>query len=323
MGLLSVLSSCLTVVEQSQFVRIDSAAISHLLNNNSPFEIAVPPQGPAPYHYCDGTGVTAEWIFVLDTVNHCFWPEAGSPLWTVHYGYEALSGYWTLAASLKRAMEENIPIHQAKILSTLDPQTLTHIFRGSGKIPLFEEGLTNLREAGQVLMDRFKGSFTHVLEEAGGSAVKLVHLLAAEFASFNDTTSYHGNTVYFFKRAQLLVQDLWTTFSGDNWGDFVDLEKLTAFADYKLPQVLRHLGIILYEPELEELIQRLEHIPSGSPEEVEIRAATIWAVELLRQELGRRGQEVPSAQLDCWLWHLGQDDMYRSLPYHRTRTIFY
>jgi hypothetical protein len=153
--------------------------------------------------------------------------------------------------------------------------------------------------------------------------VELVQLLAAEFASFIDTATYHGYKVYFFKRAQLLVHDLWTTFSGDTWGHFIDLEKLTAFADYKLPQVLRHLGIIRYEPELAELIQRLEHIPPGSPEEVEIRAATIWAVELLRQELSRRGQQVTSAQLDCWLWHLGQDDTYRSLPYHRTRTIFY
>ena len=323
MGLISVLPSCLTVVEQSQFVRINAAAISHLLDSDSPLEIAIPAQGPEPYHYCDGTGVTAEWIFVLDTVNHCFWPEVGAPLWTVHYGNQALSGYWALAASLKRAMEDKIPVHQAKILSTLDSQTLAHIFRGTGKIPLFQERLTNLRQTGQVLMDRFQGSFLHVLEEAEGSAVELVHLLAAEFASFNDTTTYHGNKVYFFKRAQLLVHDLWTTCSGDTWGNFLDLEKLTAFADYKLPQVLRHLGIIHYEPELAEIIQRLEHIPAGSLEEVEIRAATIWAVEFLRQELSRRGRKLSSAQLDCWLWHLGQDDTYRSLPYHRTRTIFY
>jgi hypothetical protein len=220
-------------------------------------------------------------------------------------------------------MEEKIPINQAETLATLDSQTLAHIFRGSGKIPLFQQRLTNLREAGQVLMDRFQGSFIHVLEEAGGSAVELVRLLVAEFASFNDATTYHGNKVYFFKRAQLLVQDLSTTFSGDTWGNFIDLEKLTAFADYKLPQVLRHLGIIRYELQLAEVIERLEHIPLGSPEEVEIRAATIWAVELLRQELGKCGQEVTSAQLDCWLWHLGQDDTFRSLPYHRTRTIFY
>ena len=323
MSLLSVLSSCLTVVEQSQFVRIEVAAISHLLNSNTPLEIAVPPPGPPPYHYCDGTGVTAEWIFVLDTVNHCFWPETGSPVWTVHYGNEWLSGYWALAASLKRAMEEKIPIHQAKILSMLDSQTLAHIFRGSGTIPLFQERLTNLRQTGQVLMDRFQGSFIHVLEEAGGSPVELVHLLVAEFASFNDTAMYHGSKVYFFKRAQLLVHDLWTTFSGDTWGNFRDLDKLTAFADYKLPQVLRHLGIIRYEPHLAERIQRLEYIPQGSLQEVEIRAATIWAVELLRKELSRRGQELTSAQLDCWLWHLGQDDAYRTLPYHRTRTIFY
>ncbi|MGD8370496.1 MAG: queuosine salvage family protein, partial [Syntrophobacterales bacterium] len=97
----------------------------------------------------------------------------------------------------------------------------------------------------------------------------------------------------------------------------------TAFADYKLPQVLRHLEIIRYESKLAAQIQRLARILPGSAEEVEIRAATIWAVELLRQELERRGQKVNSAQLDSWLWHLGQNDLYRSLPYHRTRTIFY
>ena len=162
-----------------------------------------------------------------------------------------------------------------------------------------------------------------MLEEARGSAVELVSLLVSQFPSFNDIASYFGQTVYFFKRAQLLIQDLWSTFSGEYWGSFKDFWQLTAFADYKLPQVLRHLGIIHYEPTLAERIQNLVQIPPFSEEEVEIRAATIWAVELLRQKLSSRGQEVTSGQIDNWLWNLGQDDTYRSLPYHRTRTIFY
>jgi len=323
MGLLSVLSSCLAVVEHSKHVHIDTEAISNLLADCSHLEIAPLTLGPAPYHFFDSTATTAEWLFLLDTVNHCFWPDVDSPRWTVHYNNEALSGYWALTASLKRAMEEEFPIHRATTLANLDSKTLAHIFRGRGKIPLFEERLQNLRQAGQVLLDRFQGSFIHVLEEAGGSAAELIDLLAKEFPSFNDTATYGGKEVYFYKRAQLLVHDLRCTFSGQSWGNFIDLEHLTGFADYKLPQVLRHLGILHYKPKLADLIQNLVHIPAGSPEEVEIRAATICAVEMLRQKLTNQGCRVNSPQLDNWLWYLGQEDAYRALPYHRTRTIFY
>lgn len=323
MAQLPILSSCRAVLEHSRFVNIYLTSVSHFIDNRSLPEISPLPQGPAPHHYFDGTAATAQWIFVLDTVNHCFWPEVGSPLWEIHYENKVLSGYWGLAASLKRAMEEGTPIHQAETLAALKRHTLADIFRGSGEIPLFDERLENLRQVGQVLLDRFQGSFIHVLEEAKGSAIELVFLVTGDFPSFNDIATYHGDTVYFFKRAQLLAHDLYCTFSEESWGRFSDLDQLTAFADYKLPQVLRQLGIIRYESELAARVHRLEHIPSGSPEEVEIRAATIWAVELLRQELSHHGQKVTAAQLDNWLWHLGQNDSYRSLPYHRTRSIFY
>lgn len=323
MSLLSVLSSCFTVVEHSKDVQIDIEAISHLVAHSSHLEIPPLTLKPAPYHFFDATATTAEWLFLLDTVNHCFWPDVGSPPWTVHYKDEALSGYWALAASLKRAMEEGFAIHRATTLADLDSETLAHIFRGRGNIPLFEERLKNLRQAGEVLLDRFQGSFIHVLEEAGASATELTDLVAKEFLSFNDTATYGGNKVYFYKRAQLLVHDLHCSFSGQSWGNFIDLEHLTAFADYKLPQVLRHLGILRYQPRLADRIQKLVHLPAGSPEEVEIRAATICAVELLRQELIKAGVRVNTPQLDNWLWYLGQDDAYRTLPYHRTRTIFY
>jgi hypothetical protein len=280
-------------------------------------------QGPPPYHFFDGTAVTAEWTFVFDTINYCFWPEVGRSPWTIFYANEELSGYWALAACLKRAMEEGIPIHQPATLADLDFKTVAHIFRGRGTIPLLEQRLANLRQAGRILRDRFQGTFIRLLDLAQGSAVKLVQLLTSEFPSFNDIATYDGHTVFFFKRAQLLIHDLWCIFSGDSWGTFFDLHLLTAFADYKLPQVLRHLGVISYEPVLAERIQNLEYIQAGSAEEVEIRAATIWAVELIRQELNAHGQKMSSARLDSWLWYLGQDDACRILPYHRTRTIFY
>jgi hypothetical protein len=323
MSRLPVLSSCRPVVDDSRFAHVDRRAITRFIDRKP--QLIPPPLrlGPAPYHYYDGTATTAEWLFIVDTVNHCFWPDGNSPRWEVTYGNEVLSGYWALAASLKRAMEQGETIHRAETLASLEARTLVSIFRGRGIIPLFKERLENLREAGRILIERFQGSFLHVIEEARGSALDLVLLLAKSFPSFNDIALYQGRTIHFYKRAQLLALDLWSTFGGTSWGRFADLHELTAFADYKLPQVLRHLGIISYTPGLAERIDSLIPLAAGSPEEVEIRAATVWSVEWLRRALLERGLETTSAQLDSWLWNLGQEQLYREKPYHRTRTIFY
>jgi hypothetical protein len=110
---------------------------------------------------------------------------------------------------------------------------------------------------------------------------------------------------------------------GKGLGSFRDIKELTAFADYKLPQVLRHLGVIEYSPGLLEKVDRMIPLDPGSEEEVEIRASTIWAVDLIRQEMNRLGKEVRASEIDWLLWNLGQDDAFRAKPYHRTTTIFY
>ena len=101
------------------------------------------------------------------------------------------------------------------------------------------------------------------------------------------------------------------------------MDRLTAFADYKLPQVLRELGVFSYRPELASRIASRELIEAGSEEEVEIRAMTVWAVEHLKEEFLRRDRKLTSPQIDSWLWGLGQRDEFRKQPYHRCRTIYY
>ena len=91
---------------------------------------------------------------------------------------------------------------------------------------------------------------------------------------------YEGERVLFYKRAQICVADLAGSFGGEGWGRFHDLDPLTAFADYKVPQVLRRLGILRYDARRwPDRSNALEPIPAGSEPEVEIRAAT---------DLGRR-----------------------------------
>ena len=110
------------------------------------------------------------------------------------------------------------------------------------------------------------------------------------------------------------------------------------FADYRVPQILHHLKIIAYPPELTELLRSHAALPSGSREEVSIRAASIVSVERVRQEILklRKGdeEEISSVLIDFYLWDLaklieaGKDRVKciqtnEILPAHRTGSIWY
>jgi hypothetical protein len=276
-----------------------------------------------PCHFFDDSEESIRWIFTLDVLNHCFWPDPGDPVWTVVYNGESYSGYWGLAASLKQAPAKGFPITDPRFLADISADDLAEIFSGRGIMPMFENRLKNLREAGSIILTELGGDIMSLFDAASGSAVQLVKRVVSLFPSFRDETLYSSKMVHFWKRAQIFASDVCAAFGGRKWGKFFDIEALTAFADYKLPQVLRELGIISYLPELEARIDNLEHLQAGSEEEVEIRAMTIWAVEGLKKGFETFGRKLSSSRVDSWLWGLGQLDEFRKHPYHRCRTIFY
>lgn len=276
-----------------------------------------------PCHFSDDTEETARWIFLLDVLNHCFWAGRGEELWRIRYGGEEYSGYWGLAAALKRALERGYPLTDAAFLSRMTMRELESILAGTGTIPLLEARLANVREAGRILIARWRGDIVHLIEQAQESAVQLVWHVVESFPSFRDEAQYKGGRIFFWKRAQIFAADLSAAYGGEGLGCFHDLRRLTAFADYKLPQVLRQLGILCYAPCLAAKVDGLEELKPGSEEEVEIRALTILAVEECRKAFIGLGSPVTSTQVDSWLWHLGQHERFRQKPYHRSRTIFY
>jgi hypothetical protein len=323
---LGVLSSTRQVVEQGEMVWINPDRIEALclrwLAEDAQQSTRTNTQWDTHYHFFDATERTVNWLLVLDALNFCFWAERGQKRWTIEYQGELLNGYWAEAAALKRATEENIPLWDAQFLRTISEETITHIFRGEGTIPLLEQRVTNAREVGYVLLEHFQGQFSYMIEQAQGSAVKLASLLVQYFPSFDDTALYRTRTIRFYKRAQICVADLYNAFGARQWGAFYDLEQLTIFADYKLPQVLRHANVLEYQTTLAQRIDNGELIAVGSEEEVEIRAATIWACELLRRAMQKHGYHITATEIDLRLWQMGQQvaDMR---PYHRTRTIYY
>ena len=317
-----VLETANRVAAESRQVQIDGQALVRFSKSLIEKGINLPPWENL-YHFYDGGEKTVFYLLVLDTLNFCFWPAPGGMTWEIEYKPKKLSGYYALAFSLKRALESGAPIDQAEFLAELSLNGLKDILGGRGELQLLNERVQNLNELGRALLEEYHGKASELVEAADGSAIALVRMLYRRLSSFRDVAKYRGHQVPFYKRAQIFAADLYGAFQDSKWGRFADMDNLTAFADYKLPQVLRHLGILGYSTELVNKIDQQILMEAGSPEEVEIRANTICAVELIRQELEKMGKDLRAFEIDWILWNLGQDEAFKEKPYHRTVTIFY
>ena len=96
-------------------------------------------------------------------------------------------------------------------------------------------------------------------------------------------------------------------------------------ADYKIPQVLRHFGILEYSEKLADIIDNERLIEHDTEMEIEIRAGMIYAIELIKDELLIQGVEMSSAQIDNVLWRASKTGDFKqsAKPYHLTKTIDY
>jgi len=317
-----VLESTAFVARESRWVRIDGKAAAafakRLVQEETPL-----PSWDEEHHWTGPPDRVVAYLMVLDTINFCFWPPRGRSPWKVEIEGRRISGYNGLAAALKRAMGSGVPLDDAGFLARMTPERLQEVLGGRGTLPLMDERARALRELGEVLERDYGGMAHRLVESTKGWAVDLARLLARKLLSFRDTAVYRERAISFYKRGQIFAADLHGAFRGRGWGAFHDLDRLTAFADYKLPQVLRHRGILVYEESLAERVDRMDLLAPGSSEEVEIRANTVQAVESVRREAAGLGRALRSCEIDGLLWHMGQEDAFRKRPFHRTVTIFY
>jgi hypothetical protein len=201
------------------------------------------------------------------------------------------------------------------------------------QLPNMAERCRVLKELGEVLQEEFDGLASNLVAKAKGSAKRLVELIIRYLPGFRDCSIYNGYRVDLYKRAQILVGDLWAAYrrhqpvSSDNRlasiYQFDDIDQLTMFADYRVPQILRHYHVMSYDPELARKVDSLQEIASGSMEEIEIRAATVIAVERLHEALKKRNIDLLVIEIDWLLWQQGEAVKDSILPHHRTKTIYY
>lgn len=259
-------------------------------------------------------------LFIFNSLSFSYW---GEPKWTVEYKNKKCDGSWGMILALGRSIEENTALTDFKYCANISKKDFAYILRGNVEIPLLEERWKILREIGANMTEKFGGKADNLLKEANGDAQKLLELIVRNFPSFLDVSQYKTKEIYFYKRAQLLVADIYQIFGGKSFGALKNMDQITACADYKLPQILRKLKIFEYASALAEKIDNKIEILKNSPEETEIRASTIWAVEFIKEEVKKRGSQIMSFQINDDLWLATQIKNKDDKPYHRTRTTAY
>uniref|UniRef100_A0A383VZK3 Queuosine 5'-phosphate N-glycosylase/hydrolase n=1 Tax=Tetradesmus obliquus TaxID=3088 RepID=A0A383VZK3_TETOB len=385
---LPVRRSALWVAEQATHVKIDRSAVNaaaqrivdsvaDIWHNAAGFDTEL--------HFCDRGPLTVQYLLVVDALNFCFWPDG-------ELEYEHLAG------GIKASVLKDPSCISAARLAEINGPGVQQLLGWHRELPEQEERARLLREVGAGLLQHFKGQAAELVAAAGQSAVALVQLLTAHFPGFRDHSIYKGRQVFFYKRAQIFVGDVYGAFGGSGLGCFDDIDQLTMFADYRVPVVLRLMGLLQYSTDLQQQVgiavcqtiigferswpccwplvpvvlrlmellkystdlqQQVEakqEVASGSEAEVELRAASIVAVELLkdaanaqlqqRQQQGEQQQQqqqqqqqrdaaskeqqpaegapqLLSIQLDWWLWSEGERMRTQHPPHHRTRTIYY
>jgi hypothetical protein len=300
------------VTERAQLVELDDTALHRLADRLH----REPPQSAYPPEYFRGDdATTAAFVVTLETVNF------GSG-WFPHLAKRpGRSGHFTIAMGLTDRAARG-ELWSAAELAELTPNDCAATFGQPVEGPAFELMqlfAAALRQLGELLLERYDGRPTALVEAADHSAERLVALLDA-MPMFHDVGHLDGLDVPFFKRAQICSATLWLAFSGRGLGRFDDLDRLTMFADNLVPHVLWCEGALRLDPDLERRIASEELLPAGGREEIELRAAAVEAVERVVAAAARRGSHLSARAVDEWLWSRGQRSTFKARPRPRIRT---
>lgn len=258
---------------------------------------------------------------VIGTMQFCFW---GDPKWTISIEGKDFDGGEALIRSIRRGISEGYNILNPIYLSTITEKDLAEIFRGTPEIPFLKERSSMLRELGLIVIEKYSGLFGNIILKADGDVNKIVENLVNDLPTvFDDTEDFHGHKVHFYKRVQIISSYLFELArTGTIPYKIYSKQGLTGLADYRAPQILRSLGVLKYDKDLEDKIDNKIEIPNGSDEEIEIRAFTLKAENEISNILRERIPEINDSLVHRVLWFRCQK-ITIDKPYHRTRTIWY
>lgn len=244
--------------------------------------------------------------FLIESINFCFYKDP-------HFLYK---GEKNSSAMFQMFVDKTLEDKRLLDITYLKEMTYEDFIAIFG----IEEG--NLKKRFQNFMETVNSIFNHNFYEELFSlknTEEFYNYIVTNFKSFNDLAVYKGKEIKFYKRATLLIHDLFLV-SDTIQKNIKNVDDLLGCADYVIPKGMHAYGMLEYTEKLEDKINHYVEIEPFSEEEVEIRANMLWILELIKKKLKEKGIVINSVTLDNVLWENLRGTKGIN---HRCDTIYY
>jgi len=264
---------------------------------------------------------------LINTLNFAFTDFDNSIKYEITRNGNKLSDSEAMFTQIHEAIDSGINLLDGEVQAGLTFQDLENIFKGNIEMPMLQERKDILNQVGQKLVNSYEGDWINFINSCPkklySNGEGLIEKLISEFPRFNDSSSYKGKDIHFYKLAQLAFWGIHGELSHSNYFNIEDINAMSAFADYIVPVALKVMKIVEYSEDLNEKINNGILIERDSEEEIEVRAASLFATAKLTEAVNLRrpaNKAIIIPQLDYRLWKSYHATHH---PHHLTYTIMY
>ena len=303
------------VVDNAKHVKINYNKANELIDELLKFD-NVHYLTKVPYAIYDmSTRDIINFLLIYDSIDFSFW---GNPKWTINANEKYLDGGIALLHCIFNLFNGRNSLDVYKQLENITLEEFKEIFKGNIDIPLLEERYSIVTGIAKIVNANMNGNFYDCIKDMNTDQ-EIFNIILNNFSSFEDTRTYKGRTIYFYKLAQLLTSDILHVIEIKEQKK-VNYSNLLGCADYKIPQVMNGFGILEYDKELCLLLDSKTEIEENSEYEVEIRASMIVVINYIYEQIDK---SIDRIDINDFIWSKGQDKTKQYKPYHLTRTKSY
>lgn len=306
-----IIKSCQYVANNSKSVKINETKLDEFVENIKNIETKHW-LSSSPYNLLDlSISTIINLLLIYESIDFSFW---GDPKWTIDTDNGKEDGSMALLYCILKYVKSR----NTTDFSNITKDNFREILKGNTEIPLFEERYNIITNVSKIVKEKMNGNFYEFIKDIT-TDTELFDIIIKYFQNFKDERTYNGKTIYFYKLAQLLTSDI-LHIRELKEGIKVNYSHLVGCADYKIPQVMRGLGILEYSSEVTDIIDNQKEIKVNSKYEIEIRANMLVVIDLIKRKIGKK---VSSIDINDYIWSQGKNKGIEFKPYHKTRCINY
>ena len=303
------------VVDNAKHVKINYDKANELIDELLKFD-NVHYLTKVPYSVYDMNTIDIiNFLLIYDSIDFSFW---GNPKWMIDANGKDLDGGIALLYCIFNLFNGRDSLEVYQQLENMTLEEFKEILKGNIDIPLLEERYSIITDIAKIVNAKMNGSFYDYIKDMNTDQ-EVFKTILNNFSSFEDTRTYKGQTIYFYKLAQLLTSDILHVIEIKEQKE-VDYSSLLGCADYKIPQVMQGFGILEYDTELSSILETKTEIEENSEYEVEIRASMIVVINYIWEQIDK---SIDRIDINDFIWSKGQDKTKKYKPYHLTRTTSY